>query len=663
MKKLILFFLFSASLQAQDFPMRANIVPGTTNTYDLGKVNKYWDSVFTRHILVETINGFIPRMGMSLSDTSLVADSSVFVTVNRQKDSLALFAHKADLGTAAQMDSTRVMTLDKSQTVTRQMTISDPSSVGIYASSVNSYGIQALSTNSRGISAQGGTRGVDGYSVDGTGVYGYSSTSYGVYGVSSSGNGVYGTSSSNYGVVGVQTGGSYPRYGLYTSGSAFVGDTARIHALELIHLLDSLYLGQHDHLQSEVIALSDSLAKYVRKTDSTVGTSGRYATWDALRDSTIQLSARIGSGTGTANPDSSYLRVETDSLVALSAPRKLAVGRPGDSVFVRNLYAAGGQKLFDESGVPWANSDTSVTQAKVISLISGYGVNVSGAIGDITLTADTTNDVVSKSFLTNRLLSVVTSAVSGFGVNVSGATGAVTFTADTTNDVVSKTFLENRLQWVTGTTGSTGDTVNTLWTQHIKSNAHATVTIDTTLEVNGVYMQDGDTLITRSGKWKGAPMDSNSVVMEEILHRGWGGIYIDDADPDTMSTTTVNIFKTVKGWTTGGVLYGASVQDSSITIQNAGTYEIRWKTTIDGANYGDDSQFNGYAYVDDVKQTKSGDKISLHNSLDLKTLGGFCLVNLTAGQIVKVKIAPASAADPSGTVYIRYANLVVTRIN
>jgi hypothetical protein len=125
----------------------------------------------------------------------------------------------------------------------------------------------------------------------------------------------------------------------------------------------------------------------------------------------------------------------------------------------------------------------------------------------------------------------------------------------------------------------------------------------------------------------------------------------------------VNVFKTVKGWSSGGVLSNCTVQDSSVTLTNAGTYQIFWKTTIDGANYGDDSQFNGYAYVNDVKQIKSGDKISLHNSLDLKTLGGFCLANLTAGQIVKVKIAPASAADPSGTVYIRYANLVVTRIN
>jgi hypothetical protein len=246
MKKLILFFLFSASLQAQDFPMRANIVPGTTNTYDLGKVNAYWDSIFARHILVTTINGFIPRMGMSLSDTSSLAgtDSSVFASKDFTHNQ---YVAKEDIGTAAYMDSARVMTLDKTQTVT---------------------GIKTF----RAVIGFGSTTGING--IKSQGAFNIVDTVGGGYARLMSGNS------------------STPTFRFF--GNTFTGaeDTIvtrnQVQSLSYARLygsssyeanpIDSAYLGQHDHLQSELISLTDTLSKYVRKTDSTSGTTGRYAT-------------------------------------------------------------------------------------------------------------------------------------------------------------------------------------------------------------------------------------------------------------------------------------------------------------------------------------------------------------------------------------------------
>jgi hypothetical protein len=628
-------------------------------------------------------------------------------------------AKLATIGTAAQMDSARVMTLDGTQTVTGTKIFTGSTS---FRGSAHTFGIAS------GTKRQGAISLID-------------TTSSNTISVITSSSGV--NASAQYFLRNLYGLGSDTIFTL-SGGGTITGATWNGTAI------DSIYQGQHDHLQSEVIALSDTLGKYSRKTDTTAGTTGRITSWAALRDtaakiraemptggsgtfdgvltdtplklinavdsdttwmyphyvryslngsaydyswptthggtiattsdltpytlnttqatdttyrnnllalkaSIVQLGdsthilrdsiaalrASIGSGTG-APADSTWDKAATDSLVALAGAKHLHVGGPTDTVFIRNLYSSGGIRLFDESGIPYFSVDSAIIANDVYDWVLWMGLQDSLNARQRTITnlADT-----SKYYERADTISGVTGRLATFAM-------------------LRDTAFNIRAQMPTGgTSGSTGDTVKNFSTNNITPPDSAHVTITTPLSVNGAILIDRDTIITRSGEYIGAPPDTSHLPTEKLLHRGWGGIYIDDADPDTMSTTTLNVFKTVKGWTTGGVLYGATVQDSSITIQNAGTYEIRWKTTIDGANYGDDSQFNGYAYVDDVKQTKSGDKISLHNSLDLKTLGGFCLANLTAGQIVKVKIAPASAADPSGTVYIRYANLVVTRIN
>jgi hypothetical protein len=362
----------------------------------------------------------------------------------------------------------------------------------------------------------------------------------------------------------------------------------------------------------------------------------------------------VDGGTGTASPDSTYLTVSTDSLVALSAPKKLVLGRAGDSVFVQTLYARGGQKIVDDSGVLYCTVDSAIIANDVYAWVLWMGLQDSLNARQRTITN-----------LTD------TSKYYERADTTSGVTGRLATWA-ALRDTASKI----RAEMPTGgTTGSTGDTVKNFATNvidppdstnlHIKGgiSIHGTEVFNESRQFQGIVDSGNINIPNTISAIQplGLAMTANVTAPNLNDTLGYGGIYIEDADPDTMTVTALNVFKTVKGWTSGGVLYGATAQDSSLTIQNAGMYDVRWMLTVDAINFGDDSKVNGYIYVNDSKQSKTGNLISLHNSLDYKTMSGFGLLNLTAGQILKVKIA--SIDDNSGTIYVRYANLTAIRVN
>lgn len=79
MKRILFLLAFCSSVAVgQTYPFRASIVPGTTNTYDVGSMSLYWDSAFVNYYKGTTFNGFTLRQGASLSDTTkfiLTSDS------------------------------------------------------------------------------------------------------------------------------------------------------------------------------------------------------------------------------------------------------------------------------------------------------------------------------------------------------------------------------------------------------------------------------------------------------------------------------------------------------------------------------------------------------------------------------------------------------------
>jgi hypothetical protein len=127
----------------------------------------------------------------------------------------------AELGEYGIRDSNRVVVTDRLQSITKGKLFTD--SIGIYTSNrQNSLYVYA---------SQGGfapATAVYAKSVYNYGVQGISVNGIGIIGSSDGDVGVYGLSSASYGVYGSQTGGSYPRYGVYSAGNLFVNDTARI---------------------------------------------------------------------------------------------------------------------------------------------------------------------------------------------------------------------------------------------------------------------------------------------------------------------------------------------------------------------------------------------------------------------------------------------------
>ena len=173
-------------------------------------------------------------------------------------------------------DSLGLAVLGRANVFTNGNTFQDSVSVrtnngiAVYGYSTNSSGMYAYSTASTGITAT---------STVNTGVYGVSTGGIGVSGASTSSYGVAGQSSVTYGVTGLQSGGTYPRYGIWSAGNIGAQDTARFATLELTNIL--------------VKSAGDTLATraYARSVAGT-GTgadSAVYVTVTRLKDSTNLL--------------------------------------------------------------------------------------------------------------------------------------------------------------------------------------------------------------------------------------------------------------------------------------------------------------------------------------------------------------------------------------
>lgn len=177
-----------------------------------------------------------------------------------------------------------------------------------------------------------------------------------------------------------------------------------------------------------------------------------------------------------------------------------------------------------------------------------------------------------------------------------------------------------------------------------------------------------------SGKWQmlmtGATGDTtfwiDSLGWNRSSQNTYGGAYISDDHIDSIIVGSSSVAYTVgavqppSGYklTSGGVLKNVTVQDSSLTIQKAGTYLIRY--SVSALSVGIAGRANFYIYVNDTKQEKSGAIASLTNGAYTNQSGGM-IYTASANDIVKLKVI--SPDDSAGTIAVQYANFTVSRID
>lgn len=164
----------------------------------------------------------------------------------------------------------------------------------------------------------------------------------------------------------------------------------------------------------------------------------------------------------------------------------------------------------------------------------------------------------------------------------------------------------------------------------------------------------------------------DTVKTDGIVNNGlaYGSCYIADDFPDTITVSAVNVYYTVgakqgangKAWTSGGVLKNVTVQDSSMTVQKAGKYEVSYSfsfQTITGVTNG---TYNFYIFVNDVKQEKTGARRLMSGTNDLG-IGAVAPTVLTLAANDEIKLKILSPSDNANTVCFQYAVLHVKKID
>jgi hypothetical protein len=153
----------------------------------------------------------------------------------------------------------------------------------------------------------------------------------------------------------------------------------------------------------------------------------------------------------------------------------------------------------------------------------------------------------------------------------------------------------------------------------------------------------------------------------------YGGAYIADDHPDTMTFAGANEVHTIGGvhasaplgykLTSGGVLKNITVQDSSMTVGMTGKYDVAWSISFGSVTgVAPNAKFNAYIYVNDTKSEKTGAMRVLSGTNDIGTFCGTAMtLSLNANDIVKLKLINVDDAN-GNQVVVLYAKFHLSRI-
>jgi len=199
---------------------------------------------------------------------------------------------------------------------------------------------------------------------------------------------------------------------------------------------------------------------------------------------------------------------------------------------------------------------------------------------------------------------------------------------------------------------------NTIYAQLYFDNAtdHVVLTSQTSDGTIGLGTQSrtDDFLISATG----AATERVSVNSPKFLSdsASYGSVYIADDHPDTLIFTSAGEVLTVGAkqppsgykWTSGGVIKNMTIGDSSVTVGVNGTYEVAWSMDLQEASgVANGSKFNGYIYVNDVKQEKTGSICIMTNAGNISRVSSTAMsLSLNKNDIVKLKLI--NVDDASG---------------
>jgi hypothetical protein len=152
------------------------------------------------------------------------------------------------------------------------------------------------------------------------------------------------------------------------------------------------------------------------------------------------------------------------------------------------------------------------------------------------------------------------------------------------------------------------------------------------------------------------PVDSMWVNRIVENYKAWGNLYVNDDDPDTVTTASATDTVTMRDWNTTGSYQNTTLSDSGITVTRAGTYRISYIASFYGST---PAECHAYLYVNTAQKSEAGYQRTLATAAQVGSASFYTIISLAANDFVKVRLH----GDTAETFYVLHASLNVERID